>query len=164
MRLTFIVTVDTDEEWTARHKEYTPEFIRNITENRLSDALRYDLAYDQVKIEEVTAKLAKSEAENARLREEIQSILDRNRTHIGEVVSERRARNDVESKLSALIASVREIVKELGEFSRSTGWDDRPGWRICARWRDALQQAIGDTQSDTGRESVSQPTQAHLRV
>src|SRR5687767_13971067 len=54
MRLVYIVTVDTDEAWVKRHKEYTLEYTRHITECRLSDALHYDLAYDKVKIEEVS--------------------------------------------------------------------------------------------------------------
>jgi hypothetical protein len=50
MKLCFIVTVERDDEWCARHPQYTDQFFQELTENRISDALRHDLAYAKVDV------------------------------------------------------------------------------------------------------------------
>lgn len=54
MRYAYLVVVDTDEAWVNRHPQYTDAFIRNEIDNKLSDALRYELAFEKVAVRELS--------------------------------------------------------------------------------------------------------------
>lgn len=53
MRLVYIVTIETDDKWVDAHPNYTPKYIRHLSECRISDSLHHDMAYEKVTIKEV---------------------------------------------------------------------------------------------------------------